>query len=322
MLQPAVPPRPSALGVQLLDAAVWRPGIAAVALVGASKNSGKTTALNALTAGLSVRGETAGLVSIGLDGEAHDAWLNLPKPAVRIEKGTLVATTRAFALASGLDIVRELGFSTSLGPTVLGRGRAPTAVQLAGIGHRAQLQVAVHGLRAQGAVRVLVDGAYHRQAAAHPAIADRTIAAVGAILGDNAQLAADEAEPTLWALTRRAAVPGDGGEHVAGALSDAAIERLPPATRLVVVRDPSRILASRAGRARLAALHIEVRVQAAVPLCAVTINPHRPGGVDEDIGRLGVAVRRSLDALGAAHVPIVDVVSGWHDGGDDRSGAR
>lgn len=305
-------PRPLPEAAQRLGLAVWQPGVRVAALVGTSKNSGKTTTLNALLADLSARGERAAVVSIGLDGEDRDAWLDTPKPWIYLEKDSLVATSASLVAQRSFEVVADLGIASSLGPTVVARARGPQPVQLAGIAHRGQLIKAVAALQRAGADKVVVDGAYHRQAAAHPAVAQRVIVSLGAILGDDPQSAVQAATPTLWAMSRPTWRDDAGTAHeLPGALSDAAVEKLPPGLQNLLVLDPSRILLSAAGRQRLERLGVQLWVQQPVPLAAITLNPHRPGGLDAASQALALAVRQGLGPA-VAGVPLLDVVSGWY----------
>jgi hypothetical protein len=306
-------PQPVVGGVRAIGDAVWRASIDRVAVVGASKNAGKTTAMNALVSAASLRGWTCGLVSIGLDGEAMDAWLDVPKPPVAVERGTLVATALAMVDRGdrAFEVVGALGFATTLGPTVIARARRPGTVQLAGIAHRGQLRQAVNGLQRAGAQKLLIDGAYHRQAAAHPLIADGVVAAVGAILGPDPESAVAAAEPSLWALTRPRwqGQAGHGVCDVQGALSDRAIAAMERTVRWAIARDPSCVLPTPRGRRQLAARQIEVAVQEAVPLLAVAANPWRPDGDGADPQQLAAALALAVTRLGSP-AAVVDVVHG------------
>ncbi|MBI5608629.1 MAG: hypothetical protein HY902_07085 [Deltaproteobacteria bacterium] len=305
-------PRPLPAAAQRLGEAVWQPGVRVAALVGTSKNSGKTTTLNALLADLSMRGERAAVVSIGLDGEDRDAWLDTPKPWIYLEKDTLVATAASLLAQRSFEVVADLGIASSLGPTVVARARGPQPVQLAGIAHRGQLIKAVAALRRAGADKVVVDGAYHRQAAAHPEVAQRVVVSLGAILGDDPAAAVQAAAPTLWAMTRPAWPQAAGTAHaLAGALTDGAVDKLPIGLQNLVVQDPSRILLGSAGRLRLERQGVRVWVRNPVALAAITLNPHRPGGLDAATQALAAAVRAGLGEA-VARVPLLDVVSGWY----------
>ena len=327
---------PSAAGVALLGDAVWAAGAVTparrIAVIGTCKNAGKTTALLALLAATSARGLSAAVVSIGVDGEAHDVFLDFAKPQIWLDKGAHFVTALPFALAAGrsIAVLRQLPFATALGPTVVGVVRHRCAVQLSGIGHRAHLHVAVTELL-HCADRVVIDGAYHRQAAAHPAVADAVVVAVGAMAGPTTGAAWRASMPTVRALL---APPGSesgysdaerGFHPVQAALTDALIAAHPAVHRFAV-RDPSRILLSAAGWEQLDRRQAHVEVLAAVPVRAIVCNPFRAdataaGATDSStadghgfvdavaqyLGQLTV-----VDApVTAVEVPVIDVVGGW-----------
>ncbi len=308
--------------IQALQTLLDQPGSQRLAVVGSSKNAGKTTTLNALLAVCAARGEIAGLVSLGRDGEAFDAWLDFPKPQVRVEKGTLLVTAASAAGRAGrlLDTLLTLESTSALGANVLARARAPGGVELCGVPHRSAVVEAVQALQACGAQRVLVDGAYHRQAAVHPKVADAVVVAVGALLGDDPALAAQAAWPTLWALSRptwdgaAAAVAWTGGLTDASLpavwAQTAALASQAGAQPLLLAADPSRLLISECGIAQLQARGVQVAVRHPVPLLAVTTNPLRPGGSDADPLQWLDAVARLLSDRGLAAVPVLDVVTG------------
>lgn len=290
-----------------MDACVWQPGYRAVAVIGASKNAGKTTALNALSAALVGRDERAGLCSVGVDGEASDAWLATPKPPVMANRGALVVTSlQAVHAAEGrLKLLQTLDFVTSLGPTVLAEARASGPVLLCGLAHRGQLTQAVATLQAAGAARVLVDGAYHRQAAADAEGIDALVLAVGAIVPLR------EALPTLLAL----ATPLDRGEpqtrDVAGGLTDTRLLQL-DLTGVTVLRLVSQgaVLLSLAGHAHLARVGVRLSVRRIRPLACLTANPHRPDGGADRPADLFIQEMQDWLAQLKVDVPIVDVVAG------------
>ena len=71
------------------------PGPGVVAVMGMTKNTGKTVALNHLLARAAADHVAVGLTSIGRDGEDRDAVFSIPKPPVLAWPGTLVATVTA-----------------------------------------------------------------------------------------------------------------------------------------------------------------------------------------------------------------------------------
>jgi len=173
-----------------------------VAFVGLTKNAGKTTALNALAQALTGRGERVGLASVGVDGEARDAFFDVPKPPIHVERGTLVATGE-LALARTTTPFRvrvRTGITTAFGETVVAEAQAPGEVLLAGVRHRQDLRDLRGRLADAGARRVLVDGAYHRLVAADPTFSDALVLAVGA-----AALPSDHVGPTPEAAVARQA---------------------------------------------------------------------------------------------------------------------
>ena len=305
----------SAAGLRALQALLGAPD-RRLAVIGASKNAGKTTVLNALTQLAGDAGQVAGLCSIGLDGEAVDAWLDFPKPPVLVERGTLVVTAAPLvqALPGLLQWLADVpGVVSALGPAVVARARTQGGVELCGIPHRAALVAAQQALLHAGANRLLVDGAYHRQAAAHPAVADAVLVAVGAVLAQTPQLAAERALPTLLALSTPAfaTIQSTGQIYlVPGAVTDARLEALPLQPGDVVqALDPSRILCSLAGHLRLRDRQVQLAVRNPVPLLAVTTNPRRPGGQDDDPQELQDAVGMALTRVGL-RLPLLDVVGG------------
>jgi hypothetical protein len=315
--QPPIESRPVASavqsGVRALGQIVWTRERLRVTVVGASKNAGKTTTLNALAAAASQAGERIGLVSIGVDGEAFDAWLDIPKPRVHVEKGTLVVTAARMAaeMPGLLRVLQDTGFASALGPTVLAEARGPGGVQLCGVPHRGHIIRAVAQLQERGADRVLVDGAYHRQAAAHADVADAVVLAIGAVLGDTATEAAERAALTLQALATPA-WRGDtkGVLPCPGALTDRWLQHQDLAQiSTVLVAGPSQVLLGVPGRADLARRGIAIVANRPVPLVAVTTNPYRPGGIDDGAVALQDAVLHMMRRYDV-QVPVVDVVGG------------
>lgn len=159
------------------EAAGWH----RVAFVGTAKNAGKTTALNHFLSSVNVRGEAAGLCSVGVDGEANDALSGLAKPRIFAPEGTLIASA-ARALESStakFEWLEELRISSPLGPIMIARVTTPGYVLLAGVRQRQHVAAVLPRLQHWGAVWCLVDGAFDRVAAAAPQLVDAVILAVG-----------------------------------------------------------------------------------------------------------------------------------------------
>lgn len=157
----------------------------ALAIVGLTKNVGKTVTLNYLTGCFTRAGTPPGLVSAGYDGESYDRLTLKEKPRIYAPAGSIVATARACFEAAGahLSLLEQSRFSTPLGEICLGRAERAGRVELAGPGSAAALRRIVERMRFYGAERVLVDGAINRLASASPAVTGAVILATGAAAG-------------------------------------------------------------------------------------------------------------------------------------------
>ena len=89
-----------ALGVGSLWQRIEAQGLQTVAVMGMSKNTGKTVCLNHLLEQVHAAGKAVGITSIGRDGEDRDEVFAIPKPPVRVTPGCLVATARDTLLRS------------------------------------------------------------------------------------------------------------------------------------------------------------------------------------------------------------------------------
>jgi hypothetical protein len=167
--------------MSLLDL-VTRDKLRTVSVVGISKNVGKTTTLNHLIS-LGDREEISlGLTSTGRDGEKVDILTRLPKPAIVVPEGTLIATAAEVAGqgSAGLQAVRATDYLTRLGPIVIYMVVRAGNVQLIGPDTIRQVRDVAEQLHHYGAELVLVDGAFDRVASAAPAVTQATILATGA----------------------------------------------------------------------------------------------------------------------------------------------
>lgn len=153
-----------------------------IGIIGTSKNAGKTTLLNHLIREYHELHRRIGIVSVGVDGEKHDAWSGLPKPPILVAPDMLVATSRlaieeADARFEILEKIKDstLGHEVYLVRTVKG-GR----VKLAGTPSLHEIKRVLQGFTRNGAEIQLVDGAYDRVATANPYLSEGIILVVGA----------------------------------------------------------------------------------------------------------------------------------------------
>jgi len=169
--------------------ALWRriraETMGVVAVMGMTKNTGKTVALNHLLAAAASERVDVGLTSIGRDGEESDAVFSFPKPPVVVWPGTVVATARD-TLARAKVRTRVLGgtgIESPMGEIVLVKALGGGEMEVAGASRSHDQQAVIAMLRQCGAALVFLDGALGRSHHASPAIADGVVLATGAALG-------------------------------------------------------------------------------------------------------------------------------------------
>lgn len=164
-------------------------GMATLAVMGMSKNTGKTVALNRLLACAAAEDVAVGLTSIGRDGEALDQVFSIPKPPVVVWPGALVATARETLqwAKARCKLIDGSGIDSPMGEIVVVKVLDGGEMEIAGAsrGHD-QLKI-IARLRQCGASQVFLDGALGRSQHASPAIADGVVLATGAAVGGGIQ---------------------------------------------------------------------------------------------------------------------------------------
>ena len=160
-------------------------GLRCVAVMGMTKNTGKTVTLNHLMRHAHAQHRVLGLSSIGRDGEERDQVYHFDKPPVQVHAGCLVATaTGTLQRAQArLKVLGATGIGSPMGEIVIARVSEPGDMEVAGPSRSVE-QVRVMGLLRQcGADLVLLDGALGRSHHASPSVADGVVLATGAALG-------------------------------------------------------------------------------------------------------------------------------------------
>lgn len=155
-----------------------------ISIIGLSKNAGKTTVLGALLHSLPFK-EPVGVVSIGVDGEARDAWSGREKPPIEVPEAGWVATAEMVINQNPgqWEIVSHTGLSSTAGEIYLARAKRPGRIVLAGVVTKEGIERVIHLMRVNGCRTILVDGAYDRKASSSPFLTDQVVAVVGASLG-------------------------------------------------------------------------------------------------------------------------------------------
>lgn len=157
-----------------------------LAVVGMAKNSGKTVTINYLLAAACQLGVKVGLTSTGLDGETTDSISLLPKPAIVLPEGAMVATARS-SLNRGtarLELLTDTGLVNPLGEIVIARVRQKGTVEVSGPERAEDLKQVIASMMKQTDL-VLVDGALDRIASSAPAVTGGAVLATGAVVAPN-----------------------------------------------------------------------------------------------------------------------------------------
>lgn len=160
-------------------------GLRTVAVMGMSKNTGKTVCLNHLLAQAHEAQVHVGVTSIGRDGEERDQVFAIPKPPVMVTPGCLVATARDTLLRARarVKLIDSTGVHSPMGEIVIVKVLDAGDMEVAGASRSVDQHKVIALLRQCGADMVLLDGALGRSHHASPAMADGVILATGAALG-------------------------------------------------------------------------------------------------------------------------------------------
>lgn len=155
-----------------------------ISIIGMSKNSGKTVALNHLIGEAIDAGIPIGITSIGRDGESLDIVTETDKPRIFVEEGTIIATsTGMLALGdANIEIMKVTEYRTPLGEIIIGKVRDGGYAQIAGPQRLSEIKAVSDMMLTLGAKFVIIDGALDRVSQAAPAISEATILSTGAVL--------------------------------------------------------------------------------------------------------------------------------------------
>ena len=163
--------------------------VRSIAIVGISKNSGKTTLLNHL---LREHAELSfGVFSTGIDGEETDTVFKTPKPRVRLNPGTLFCcdTASLDRHGSAVEVLEKLGSASSQRQLWLSRTILPVETEITGPASVAGQTRLLGKILAHGAARVLIDGSLDRKSIALSEAVDAVVALIGASFGSPSAIA-------------------------------------------------------------------------------------------------------------------------------------
>lgn len=252
-------------------------GCVSIAVIGTSKNAGKSVVTAELCEALRRAQVPFGLCSIGRDGEATDAIDRAPKPRFYLRSGALIATAATLLPRSpALEIVGHTGETSALGPIVLGAVRAPGYFEIAGPPQADALRRVARLLGARTPF-VLIDGAVDRIAALRDG-SDAIVVAVGAAGAPAIGRALDDVAALVGRLGLQPADPEREAVRVAGALGAVAAAEFARAgeRRQIVVRDGTRLTFGGRTFLELAA-RLDLRCERRLRPIACTVAPSGGG---------------------------------------------
>lgn len=156
-----------------------------LAIIGLSKNAGKTTCLNHIAAAWqdSAKLRPLALTSIGRDGESEDILSGYEKPRIYIPKGTLIASAQGALQNSDalLEILELSKIRTALGEVIVCRALSDGYVELAGPSVSEDIGI-IENLMRQHEPKCLfiIDGALSRRSQAGSGMSEAAILCVSA----------------------------------------------------------------------------------------------------------------------------------------------
>jgi hypothetical protein len=156
-----------------------------LALIGLSKNAGKTTCLNHIINAWQAPGQTRplALTSIGRDGEKEDIVSGRAKPRIYIPAGTLIASAEGTLQRSDalLEILELTNVRTAFGEVIICRALSDGYVELAGPGASEEIEIIADLVRKHEPNSLfIIDGALSRRSQAGPDMIEAVILAVSA----------------------------------------------------------------------------------------------------------------------------------------------
>lgn len=170
----------------MLQQLISTKAIQTIALVGISKNSGKTTLLN----GIVKRYPELkwAVLSTGLDGETQDRLFKTPKPTVLLPAGTLFCADTPCLEGHGSQVSILKGELFSGRKLWLLRAEQDLATQITGPSNVKDQSRLARELLALGAEKVLIDGSLDRKSIAFEDTVKAIILCIGASFGSKEEI--------------------------------------------------------------------------------------------------------------------------------------
>lgn len=176
-----------------------------LAIIGLSKNAGKTTCLNHIIAAWQESGQTRplALTSVGRDGELEDILSGNPKPRIYIPMGTLIASAEGALQHSDalLEILELSNIRTALGEVIICKALSDGYVELAGPSVTDEIATIGNLMRQQEPECLfIIDGALSRRSQAGSGMSEAVILCVSAETSANPEKLAEKSSFALSLL--------------------------------------------------------------------------------------------------------------------------
>jgi hypothetical protein len=165
----------------MLDRLISTKAIKTIALVGISKNSGKTTLLDAI---LQLKPQLKwAVLSTGLDGETQDRLFKTPKPQVHIPRGSLFCADTPCLEGHGSKVSILGGELYSGRKLWYLQAHEDLETEITGPSNAHDQSLAAKAMQAFGAEKVLIDGSLDRKSIAFEDTVQAIILCIGASFG-------------------------------------------------------------------------------------------------------------------------------------------
>ncbi|MCF7931502.1 MAG: hypothetical protein K9L02_08345 [Acholeplasmataceae bacterium] len=316
-------------------------------IIGLSKNSGKTTTLNAI---LSIYDTLKlGITSIGLDGEDLDQVNFLPKPKIHVKRGMVVATACGCLEASLVkyQVIEKTKMMTPIGHIEIVEILTDGNMVIAGPTTNKELNHVIKIMK-KHVDKVIIDGAFNRMTFANIELIDGIILAAGAAVSPIMSQTIDKTKTIVTAFNIKKSYRIEEIPEASIIIQttfhrhefyDKKIETLKHALSQVndkidliyikgaitprmihyfiekmimqftlIIDDPTKLLLPEQDFMSLRKLKIELSIIHPCPLLCVTINPYSPSGDHYDEKIFKKAMEDAID------VPVFNVMDqeGFH----------
>ena len=281
-----------------------------ISIVGLSKNSGKTTTLNAIINQTNGRFSRIGITSIGRDGENEDIAIGNTKPRINVKKNTIIATTES--LVDHCDVSKNIVYSTDyttpMGRVYLIETMSDGYVQIAGPSSVSQMINLKKVMQYLNCECIFVDGASSRRSLGYSKLADGIVICSSANLSSNIN---DVVEATSFvaSLYDLPISKEDDGMLISDAITDTVISKLLSTYKSndlrkvnLVFEDPSKIMCSSNSFMLIKSKVNAIKFCNKPRLLAVSINPTSVYGWKFNSDELVKKISKKVN------VPVFDVL--------------